>query len=121
MGKKLHPSGNGSDGGGQDAAYARMIAGALRNELGGSHQAIKRLMRWTGASERTTKNWMSGACGPSGAHLIAIIAESDEVLESVLASAGRRSSLIADQLVAARARLQTAIAQIDNILGRDVD
>ena len=46
-GKDLHQSENGADGGSRDAAYARAVADALRKELGGSHQAVKRLMRWT--------------------------------------------------------------------------
>ena len=117
-GKDLHQSGNGADGGSRDTAYARAIADALRKELGGSHQAAKRLMRWTGASERTAKNWLSGACGPSGAHLIAIIRRSDEVLDSILSQAGRRPALIADQLCAARAKLVAAIGQIDDIVGQ---
>jgi hypothetical protein len=117
MGKELHPSGNGPDRSGQDAAYARMIARALRRELGGSHQAVKQLMRWTGASERTAKNWLAGACGPSGAHLIAIMAQSDEVLSSVLAHARRRPALIAGQVLAARTKLIDALARIDDLLG----
>ena len=116
-GKDLHQSGNSADGESRDAAYARAIADALRKELGGSHQAAKRLMRWTGARARTAKNWLSGACGPSGSHLIAIIRQSDDVLESVLSQAGRRPALIADQLFAARAKLVAAIGQIDDIVG----
>jgi hypothetical protein len=64
--------------------YALSIAEALRAELGSSHQAIKTLMRWTGANERTTKNWLSGANGPSGEHLLEIIRNSDLVFECVL-------------------------------------
>jgi hypothetical protein len=64
--------------------YASSIADALRAELGSSHQAIKTLMRWTGANERTTKNWLSGANGPSGEHLLEIIRNSDLVFECVL-------------------------------------
>lgn len=39
--------------------YRLEIAAALRRELGGSHQAIKASMNWTGASERTAKNWLA--------------------------------------------------------------
>ena len=34
------------------AAYRKAIADTLRRELGPTHQAIKTVMRWTGASER---------------------------------------------------------------------
>lgn len=36
-------------------AYRKAITDALRRELGPTHQAIKTVMRWTGASERTAK------------------------------------------------------------------
>ena len=48
------------------AAYRKAIADTLRRELGHTHQAIKTVMRWTGASERTAKYWLSGERGPSG-------------------------------------------------------
>jgi hypothetical protein len=64
--------------------YASSIAQALRAELGNSHQAIKTLMRWTGANERTAKNWLSGVNGPSGEHLLEIMRNSDLVFECVL-------------------------------------
>jgi hypothetical protein len=68
----------------QQPNYASSIAEALRAELGNSHQAIKTLMRWTGANERTTKNWLSGANGPSGEHLLEIMRNSDLIFECVL-------------------------------------
>ena len=70
-----------------------------------------------GWREWTAKNWLSGACGPRGSHLIAIIGQSDEALDSVLSQAGRRPALIAEQLFAARAKLVAAIGQIDDIVG----
>ena len=48
------------DGRGQaEIHYATAIAAALREDLGGTHQATKTVMRWTGASERTVKNWFA--------------------------------------------------------------
>ena len=44
--------------------YAEAVAAALHAELGDSHQAIKTVMRWTGANERTVKNWFAGVMGP---------------------------------------------------------
>lgn len=73
--------------------YADVIAFALRGELGQSHRAIKTVMRWTGASERATKNWLSGASGPNGAHLLRILRHSDGALEALLA-ASRRIELL---------------------------
>ena len=73
------------------ARYRRAIADALRRELGPTHQAIKTAMRWTGASERTAKYWLSGERGPSGEHLILLAQHSDAVLVSILTLAERLS------------------------------
>jgi len=54
------------------AEYPLVIAMALKEELGESRQAIKKLARWTGASERTVQNWLGGVRGPSGPHLVAL-------------------------------------------------
>lgn len=47
---------------------------ALQKELGQSHRAIKTVMGWTGASERSVKNWIfwgkwSVRGLPGGSHL----------------------------------------------------
>ena len=71
------------------AAYRKAIADTLRRELGPTHQAIKTVMRWTGASERTAKYWLSGERGPSGEHLIRLAQHSDAVLITILTMAER--------------------------------
>ena len=48
--------------GAQRRAY-EAIAAALVADLGQTHRAIKTAMRWTGASERTVKYWMSAERG----------------------------------------------------------
>jgi hypothetical protein len=88
---KVLPSGSGPDRGGTH--YAEIIAIALRAELGASHRAIKTVMRWTGASERTAKNWFGGDIGPNGQYLIRLLRESNAVLETVLAASGRAEAL----------------------------
>jgi hypothetical protein len=73
------------DGGGPTSStYASLIADILKSELGNSHQAHETLMRWTGANERTAKNWLSGSNGPSGEHLLQLMRNSDRVFEFVL-------------------------------------
>ena len=74
--------------------YAASIAAAIRYELGGTHQTIKTLMRWTGASERTVKNWLAEVRGPSAEHLIMLMKRSDAVLDVVLRMSGRDVSLV---------------------------
>ena len=73
------------------ARYRRAISDALSRELGPTHQAIKTAMRWTGASERTVKYWLSGERGPSGEHLILLAQHSYAVLMTVLTMAERLS------------------------------
>ncbi len=74
---------------GSQARYREAVAAALIQELGLTHRAVKTAMRWTGASERAVKYWLSGERGPSGEHLIALVGHSDAVLLAVLALAGR--------------------------------
>jgi len=66
------------------------VSYALKSELGSTHQAVKIIMRWTGAGERTVKNWLAGISGPSGQHLVDLIRHSDGVLEVILILAGRQ-------------------------------
>ncbi len=99
--------------------YASSIADALRTELGQSHRATKTLMRWTGASDRTAKNWLSGCFGPSGGHLIQLARESDIVLSTVLSLAGRHQHLVGADLLQIRAALVNATALIDDLLGSE--
>lgn len=73
------------------ARYREAVAAALRAELGPTHQAIKTAMRWTGASERTVKYWLSGERGPSGEHLILLVQHSDALLLTILTMAERLS------------------------------
>jgi hypothetical protein len=92
------------------------IADALRTELGQSHRATKTLMRWTGASDRTAKNWLSGCCGPRGDHLIQLARESDTVLAALLGLAGRNQHMVGADLLSIRNALVAATELIDGLL-----
>jgi hypothetical protein len=50
---------------------------------------------WTGANERTVKNWILGRYAPCGRHLVVLAQHSDEVLDTILAMAGRQELLLA--------------------------
>lgn len=69
--------------------YASVIALALRREFNNSRHAVKILMRWTGASERTAKNWISAQRGPSGQDLISLARHSSEVMQAFYVMTGR--------------------------------
>ncbi|MBR0683055.1 XRE family transcriptional regulator [Roseomonas eburnea] len=72
--------------------YAKAIAKALQRGVGLRGGAAKQLERWTGASNRTVRGWLSGARGPSGEHLLRIARHSDTVLEAILVLALRRDT-----------------------------
>ena len=100
-----------------DTSYEQVISAALRRELGSTRYTAKTLMRWTGAVARTAKHWLAGSAGPSGVHLIALMRNSDAVLEAVLELAGRRDCIAPEKtsdsgkrLAELRALLESAIA-----------
>ena len=92
------------------------MAYALKIELGSTHQAVKIIMRWTGAGERTVKNWLAGVSGPNGQHLIDLIRHSDDVLQVLLILAGRPQTVAAQKLVDVRNKLAKTVEQIDILM-----
>jgi hypothetical protein len=97
------------------AHYRVAIAKALRKQLGSTHQATKTIMRWTGASERTVKNWLSGATGPSGGFLIILMSQSEEVLNTALNLSGHTNTIVVANLSAIRDRLSVLLDLIDEL------
>jgi hypothetical protein len=112
-GKNLH---RGTSGNGSGVDFTKLVARALRDELGSSHQAVKTVMRWTGASERTVKYWLAGTNGPSGEHLVALARNSDEILRVFLIAAERSPSIITVKLDQLRTALQETMDAIDRQL-----
>jgi len=81
-------------------------------------------VRWTGANERTVKNWLAGTYGPNGEHLIDLLRNSDEVLDAFLSLAGREQVIAAMKLVAARDAFAAALEEVDTFIngaGRSVE
>jgi pyocin large subunit-like protein len=105
--------GNNFPAGGGNEIYLASVAAALRAELGESHQAVKTVMRWTGANERTVKNWLAARRGPRGEHLIRLMHHSDTTLEVVLRLAGREQVVAGKTLLEARKVLAKMLQQID--------
>ena len=100
-------------------SYRRAIAYALKQELGSTHQAVKTAMAWTGAGERTVKNWLAEIRGPSGEHLVSLVRHSDLVLQTVLVLAGRQHVADAQNLLELRNRLAETVHHIDASLHND--
>jgi hypothetical protein len=98
-------------------SFPLAVAYALKSELGSTHQAVKIIRRWTGAGERTVKNWLAGNSGPSGQHLVDLMRHSDDVLQVLLILAGRQQIVATQKLINARNRLAETVKQIDALMG----
>jgi hypothetical protein len=85
----------GSDFNLDDHAFAKEIARALKSELKDRNSRAKLVAGWTGANERTVKNWISGRYAPSGRHLVVLAQHSDQVLNAILMMADRQDLLLA--------------------------
>ena len=85
----------GSDFSLDDHAFAMKIASALKAELKDRNSRAKLVAGWTGANERTVKNWILGRYAPCGRHLVVLAQHSDQVLNAILSMAGRQDLLLA--------------------------
>ena len=99
--------------------FATEIASALKRSLGESRARTKVVASWTGANEKTVKNWFAGRYGPSGEHLVALIRHSDEVLGVFLAMAGREALLAALKLTAAEHAVEDFLAAVRRLTDHD--
>ncbi len=86
----------------KDFDFTAVIAETLRETFGGTAVAVKTVMAYTGAGERTVRNWFDGKNGPNGNNLVSLARNSDEVLEVFLLMADRGDIVTAKALVAAR-------------------
>jgi hypothetical protein len=71
------------------------IGSALRAELKDRNSRAKLVAGWTGANERTVKNWISGRYAPCGRHLVVLAQHSDQVLNAILLMADRQDLFLA--------------------------
>ena len=81
-----------------DADCAAMVAWALKCEFEQNRHGAKIVMKWTGASNRTAKNWLGGTHAPSAARLLMLARKSDAVFCSLLAVMDRRPIAVAVNL-----------------------
>lgn len=106
--------------GDDEASFAAMVSTVLRGALGERPASVKQVARWTGAGERTVKNWFSGSCAPRCHHFRGLVRHCPEMLEAFLASAGRGERLALARVEEARERLRQALAVLD-LMARDDD
>ena len=65
-------------------AYAETIAELLKREHGGTHRAVKQVMRLTDASERTVKHWLAAQHGPDTVFFLRLLANSPVIRAFVI-------------------------------------
>ena len=81
--------------------------------------SVKTVMAYTGAGERTVKNWFGGKNGPNGENLVELVRNSDEILKALLLMAGREDILAGKLLVDARDKLAEMLGIIDQLYAGD--
>lgn len=92
-----------------------VISLALRRASDDARVTTKTVVNWTGANERTVKNWFCGRYGPSGDHLMVLANHCDEVMEAIIRMTGRKTLLTGIRLVDLEKRLLAALALIRDI------
>jgi hypothetical protein len=115
-GKSFPKSGRegGSDFSIDDHAFAMKIASALRSELKDRNSRAKLVAGWTGANERTVKNWILGRYAPCGRHLVVLAQHSDQVLNAILSMAGRQDLLLARKIE----DLRQKVFELADVIGK---
>jgi hypothetical protein len=96
-------------------SFAKLISTALRTSLRGQSSSIKTVAQWTGANERTVKNWFAGERAPSGDHFLGLAANSPAVLAAFLAAIQRNDCLVMADIEEARAKVAAALVALDAV------
>lgn len=96
--------------------FAQVIASALKVEFGSTRNAAKTIMRWTGASQRTAKNWLAGSNAPSGVNLVFLARESNAVLKAIMLMAERPEMSLGASLISLRRILSETMAALEEMM-----
>lgn len=99
-----------------DTEFAQVIASALKVEFGSTRNGAKMIMKWTGVSARTAKNWLNGTNAPSGVHLILLARESNAVLKAMMLMAERPEMSLGASLLSLRRVLAETMAALDQMM-----
>ncbi len=112
VGKLCQPQKNA----GEQPQRASSLTDALCEEARRERGAVKRLMRWSGASEVAVKARLRGDSQPRADHLIALIAQSDQILTAVLAAAGCKSISPAAEVMAVRRPVEEVAGRLNTLV-----
>lgn len=96
-------------------AYAETIAELLKREHGGTHRAVKQVMRLTDASERSVKHWLAAQHGPDTVFFLRLLTNSPVIRAFVIGLIESSQAAVQDRQVKDRQSghrsLKTADAQ----------
>ena len=96
-------------------SFAEAMATLLRKAYGGRHSAVKVVATAIGANERAVKTWFEAKNGPSGEHVIRLMGHSDEMLDGILAIAGKRQFAVGMEIKRAKLALESALRTLENL------
>lgn len=99
-----------------DIEFAQVIASALKVEFGSTRHGAKTIMKWTGVSQRTAKNWLNGTNAPSGVHLILLARESNAVLKAMMLLSDRPEMSLGASLLSLKRLLAETTAALDELM-----
>lgn len=99
-----------------DAEFAQVIASALKVEFGSTRHGAKTIMKWTGVSQRTAKNWLNGTNAPSGVHLVLLARESNAILKALMLMAERPEMSLGASLLSLKRLLAESLAALDAMM-----
>ncbi len=99
----------------QAREFAQVIAHALRDEVARG-ASIKTIMAWTGAGERTVKEWLAGTNAPRAFQLEFLMRSSDLIYARLMARTGRTPVVNREGLEALRGQLTGLLGAIDAAL-----
>ena len=99
-----------------DAEFAQVIASALKVEFGSTRNGAKTIMKWTGASQRTAKNWLNGTHAPNGVHLVLLARESNAILKVIMLVADRPEMSLGASMISLKRLLTDMLASLDEMM-----
>src|SRR5690242_13310131 len=76
----------------QAQEFAKAISDALKEEVARG-ASIKTIMAWTGAGERTVKEWLAGSNAPRAFQLECLLRSSEAVYRRIMLRTGRQPAV----------------------------
>lgn len=95
--------------------FTKAISDALKEELARG-SSIKTIMSWTGAGERTVKEWLAGSNAPRAFQLESLFRSSEAVYQRIMLRTGRQPIVTRHKLEAVRGQLSGLAEALDAAL-----